>query len=216
VQPADGVGLVRDAKYLDLREDFHPAVYVAANQSANPGKIVTFEMRAAAGNTTGVIQEAKRVVGAVDADASLQFRTLAGQVDESLARERMLATLSGFFGGLALLLAILGLYGVISYNMARRRNEIGIRMALGAEQSRILFSVLREVTVLIAVGLVIGLVATLAVTRFIGSLLYGVTITDPRTLSVTATILAVVTAVAGLLPALKASRLDPMNTLRDE
>lgn len=82
------IGLVRDAKYLDLREDFHPTVYVAANQNTNPGKVVTFELRAAAGNATAMIQEAKHAVGAIDRDASLQFRTLAGQVDESLARAR--------------------------------------------------------------------------------------------------------------------------------
>jgi putative ABC transport system permease protein len=214
--PVEIVGLVRDAKYFDLREDFHPTVYVAASQSANPGKIVTFELRAAAGNATGMIQEAKRAAGAVDADASLQFRTLAGQVDESLARERMLATLSGFFGGLALLLAVLGLYGVMSYNMARRRNEIGIHMALGAQQSHVVGAVLGEVAILIGIGLAIGLVATIGTTHLIASLLYGVKANDPRMLSLAAATLASVAAIAGFLPAHRASRLDPMDALREE
>lgn len=214
--PFQIVGIVRDAKYLDLREDFHPTVYVAASQSAKPGKMVTFELRAATGDATGMIQEAKRAVGAVDADASLQFRTLAGQVDESLARERMLATLSGFFGGLALLLAMLGLYGVMSYNMARRRNEIGIRMALGAQQSHVVGAVLGEVAILIGIGLAIGLVATIGATHLIASLLYGVKANDPRTLSLAAGTLASVAAVAGFLPAHRASRIDPMDALREE
>ncbi|HSU62123.1 MAG TPA: ABC transporter permease [Bryobacteraceae bacterium] len=214
--PVEIVGLVRDAKYLDLREAFHPTVYVAASQSPNPGKVVTFELRAATGRATGMIQDAKRAVNAVDAGASLQFRTLAGQVDESLARERMLATLSGFFGGLALLLAVLGLYGVISYNMAGRRNEIGIRMALGAQQWNIVGAVLGEVAILIGIGLAIGLVTTIGATHLIGSLLYGVKANDPRMLSLAAATLASVAAIAGFLPALRASRIDPMEALREE
>jgi predicted permease len=214
--PVEIVGLVRDAKYLDLREDFHSTVYVAASQNTNPGKIVTFELRAAAGNATAMIQDAKRTAGEVDPGASLQFRTLAGQVDESLARERLLATLSGFFGGLALLLAVLGLYGVMSYNMTRRRNEIGIRMALGAQQPRVLLTVLAEVAILIGIGLAIGLVSTIGATHLIASLLYGVQANDPRMFSLAAAVLATVAALAGFLPAYKASRLDPMEALREE
>ncbi|MDQ2776844.1 MAG: ABC transporter permease [Acidobacteriota bacterium] len=214
--PVEIIGVARDVKYLDLREDFHPTVYIAASQDTNPGKIVTFELRAATGNATAMIQEAKRAVGAVDPNASLQFRTLAGQVDESLARERLLATLSGFFGGLALLLAMLGLYGVTSYNVTQRRNEIGIRMALGAQQSQVLRTMLGEVATLIGIGLAIGFAATVGATRFIASLLYGVRANDSWTLSVAAAMLALVALMAGFLPARRASRLDPMNALREE
>ena len=115
-------------------------------------------------------------------DVSLEFTTLALQVDESLARERLLETLSGFFGGLALMLAMIGLYGVMSYNVARRRNEIGIRMALGAEQSRVLGMVFKEVAVLIVIGVAIGLGTALATTRFVASFLYGMKPNDPWTL----------------------------------
>ena len=97
---------------------------------------------------TALVSGVKEAIAQVNRDVSLQFKTLAVQVDESLARERLLATLSGFFGGLALVLAMIGLYGVMSYNVARRRNEIGIRMALGAEQSRVLRMVLGEVAIL--------------------------------------------------------------------
>jgi ABC-type antimicrobial peptide transport system permease subunit len=146
----------------------------------------------------------------------LQVATFTTQVEESLARERLLATLSGFFGGLALLLAIIGLYGVMSYNVARRRNEIGIRMALGAEQSRVLRMVLREVSTLIFIGLAIGLGITMAATRFVSSFLYGLTPNDPKILGSAAVLLALVALGAGYLPARRASRLDPMTALREE
>jgi ABC-type antimicrobial peptide transport system permease subunit len=141
---------------------------------------------------------------------------LSKQVDESLTRERMLATLSGFFGALALLLATIGLYGVISYNVARRRNEIGIRMALGAEQSRVLRMVLGEVAVLIFCGLAVGLAVTLGTTRFVSSFLYGLRPNDPITIASAAAVLAIVAVVAGYFPARRASRLDPMTALREE
>ena len=174
-----------------------------------------FELRAA-GRPTALISAAKSAIAEVNRDVSLQFKTLALQVDESLARERLLATLSGFFGALALALAMIGLYGVMSYNIARRRNEIGIRMALGAEQSRVLRMVLREVAILIGLGLAIGLSAAMAATRFVASFLYGTKANDPWTLALAAGVLALVAALAGFLPARRASRLDPMNALREE
>jgi putative ABC transport system permease protein len=155
-------------------------------------------------------------MAAVNRDLSLEFTTLAGQIDESLNRERLLATLSGFFGALALLLAMIGLYGVMSYNVARRRNEIGIRMALGAEQSRVLQMVLREVATLVFIGVAIGLVATLATTRFVATFLYGLKPNDPTTLVSAVLALALVAIFAGYLPARRASRLDPMTALREE
>jgi ABC-type antimicrobial peptide transport system permease subunit len=140
----------------------------------------------------------------VNPQIALEFRTLEAQVAESLARERLMATLSGFFGGLALLLATVGLYGVISHNMARRRGEIGIRMALGAERTRVLLMVMKDVALVVGVGLALGLVASLAVTRYIASFLYGVTATDARTLAAAIILFGAVAAAAGYLPARRA------------
>jgi putative ABC transport system permease protein len=210
------VGVVKDAKYGGLREEVPPTGYVPVSQEAKPNQTLTFELRVAAGAPSALISAVKSAIAGVNRDVSLQFKTLAVQVDESLARERLLATLSGFFGALALMLAMIGLYGVMSYNVARRRNEIGIRMALGAEQSRVLRMVLREVAILIAIGLAIGLGAAIGTTRFVESFLYGMKPNDPRTLFLSAGVLALVAALAGFLPARRASRLEPMTALREE
>jgi putative ABC transport system permease protein len=214
--PIEIVGVVKDAKYETLREDVPPTAYRAMTQNAIPDTSTSFEVRVAEGAPAAVISGVKSAIAQVNPDVAIQFKTLALQVDESLARERLLATLSGFFGGLALVLAMIGLYGVMSYNVARRRNEIGIRMALGAEQSRVLRMVLREVAILIGVGLAIGLGAAAGTTRFVESFLYGMKPNDPWTLSLAAVALAVAAALAGFLPARRASRLDPMAALREE
>jgi putative ABC transport system permease protein len=208
------IGMVRDSKYGSLREEILPTAFIAANQDATP-MWYQFELRAA-GSPSALMNGAKAAIGDVNRDVSLRFKTLALQVDESLARERLLATLSGFFGALALALAMIGLYGVMSYNIARRRNEIGIRMALGAQQSRVLRMVLGEVAILIGLGLVIGLGAAMGTTRFIASFLYGTKANDPWTLALAAGVLTLVAGLAGFLPARSASRLEPMNALREE
>src|ERR1700722_14700330 len=210
------VGVVGDAKYAKLREDVPATAYIAQPQEDKPSQYFSFELRAAAGPPSNLIPAAKSAIALVNRDVTLQFTTLAQQVDESLNRERLLATLSGFFGALALLLATIGLYGVMSYNVARRRNEIGIRMALGAEQTRVLSMILREVAILIGVGLAIGLVAALATTHLLESFLYGIKSTDTLTLSIASAVLALVAATAGYLPARRASRQDPMAALREE
>ena len=214
--PVEIIGVVRDAKYNTLREQILPTAYVAASQNTEPGQNENFELRVAGGSPNALIPGVTSAIGEVSRDASLEFTTLALQVDESLTRERLLATLSGFFGALAMALAMIGLYGVMSFNVARRRNEIGIRMALGAEQSRVLVMVMREVAILIAIGLAAGLAATFSVTRFAESFLYGMKPNDPWAISSAAAALALVAILAGYVPAHKASHLDPMNAIREE
>ena len=214
--PVEIIGVAKDSKYVSLREDIPPTTYLAAHQEAQPDQYIMFELNVSAGAPTSLISVVKSSIAGLNRDASLHFTTLALQVDESLARERLLATLSGFFGGLALLLAMIGLYGVTSYNVTRRRNEIGIRIALGAQQSRVLRMVLGEVVALVGIGLAIGLGATFGTTRFVAGFLFGMKANDPWTLSLAAALLALVAALAGFLPACKASRLDPMRALREE
>ncbi|HEX4231972.1 MAG TPA: ABC transporter permease [Bryobacteraceae bacterium] len=215
-EPVEIIGVVRDAKSVDLREEIPSTVYIASSQDARINASITFELLTPASSPTSLISAVKLSIAEINPNVSLQFKTLAVQVDQSLAREKLLATLSGFFGGLALVLAMLGLYGVVSYNVTRRRTEIGIRMALGAQQSRVLRMVFREVVILVGIGLAIGLAATIGATRFIAGFLYGVKPNDPWTLSLAAAMLALVAVVAGFLPAHRASRLDPMNALREE
>jgi putative ABC transport system permease protein len=148
-------------------------------------------------------------------DLGLTLRSLASQVDDTLAQDRVIAMLSGFFGGLALLLAGLGLYGVTSYAVTRRRTEIGIRMALGADPAGVVRLVLSRVSVLVGLGVLVGAGLSWWASTFVTALLYGVAPRDPVTLVGAAGILAAVGAFAGWLPAFRASRIDPAEVLRD-
>ncbi|HEV8144734.1 MAG TPA: ABC transporter permease [Bryobacteraceae bacterium] len=213
--PVEIVGVVADAKYQSLRDAAPPTVYRALAQETAPGATKRIEL-AAQGSPTELIARVKKSIEELNPSISLGFQTLSVQVAESLVRERVLATLSGFFGGLALLLATIGLYGVMAYSVARRRNEIGIRMALGAPSSGILRMVLREVTTLVVAGLTLGIAAAMASTRLLEGFLYGITARDPWTLSLAGAVLASVALLAGYLPARRASRVDPMVALREE
>jgi predicted permease len=212
--PIQIVGVVKDAKYRSLRAAGEAIAYYPLSQLP-PMRWANFLLRAN-GPAASLIPSVKAAVDEVNHDITLQFRTLSVQLDESLGRERLLATLSGFFGALALALAVIGLYGVISYNVAQRRNEIGIRMALGAEQARVLRMVLGEVAILLVAGLALGLAVAVFSTRLLASFLYRVEPNDPTTLVTACVVLAVSAVVAGLLPALRAANLDPMTALREE
>ncbi len=214
--PMEIIGIVKDARYGSLRENPAPFVFLPWSQSGAAGPLTSFALRPAGGLPASLVPGAKSAIAEVNRDLGIQFQTLAARVEDSIARERLLAALSGFFGALALVLASIGLYGVTAYGVARRRSEIAIRSALGAHPSRILCMVLGEVAILTAAGLVIGATAALAATRLLSSFLYGVESSDHWTLSLAAALLALVATLAGSLPALRAARLSPMTALREE
>ena len=137
-------------------------------------------------------------------------------IEESLLRERLMATLSGFFGLLALLLASIGLYGILSYGVASRTKEIGIRMALGAQSREVLRSVLREALILVLIGVVVGLPIVFLATRFAATLLFGLTPTDPVSLGAAGVLLFAVALAAGYIPARRATKVDPLVALNYE
>lgn len=214
--PVEIVGVVKDSKYAALRERIPPTAYSAWSQNPAPDPLMNFELRAAGGAPAALSASVQAAIGEVDPGVSQQFTTLSAKVDESIARERLLAALAGLFGAIALLLAAIGLYGIMSYSVTRRRNEIGIRMALGADPARVRKMVMSEAALLIAIGLVVGLGAALATTRLVASFLYGLTPNDPLVLSLAAGVLASVAIVAGYLPARRASRQNPLVALREE
>ena len=208
------VGLVKDTKYSDLREPFGPIGYFPASQS-NPDPFTQVVLRSPM-PTALVTAEVTRAVMAVNPAIAIQYQTMKETVQQSLMRERLMATLSGFFGVLAAVLATIGLYGIMSYMVARRRNEIGIRMALGANRRDVVTMIMREAGVLVFAGLVAGTALALAAGRAAADLLFGLTPQDPATLAMGAAGLAVVAALASYLPARRAAGLEPTMALREE
>jgi predicted permease len=210
------IGVVGDAKYDDLRRQSRPAIYAPYFlNNKNPGT-VHFELRTA-GDPNALIPTVRRIVEQMDSDLPLlDVKTQTGQIDEMLVQERMFAKLTSAFGLLALVLACVGLYGIMAYAVVRRTNEIGIRMALGAERHSILTMVMREVVLLVVAGTAIGIPLAIAATRMVSSALFGVSPTDPATLATATVILLAVAAGAGYLPARRASRVDPMAALKYE
>jgi len=212
--PYNIVGVVQDAKYRSLREDDSQTVYLAASQElARSG--ITLEVRGD-GDPLLLVPQLKKVVAEMSSAATVSFVPLESQVALSLQRERVLAVLSGLFGAVALALAMLGLYGVMSYTVARRRNEIGVRIALGADRSRVLGMVLGDVARVVLVGLVIGTAGAVASGKLVTSFLYGLAPSDPWVMALATIILAVVALGAGLAPALRATRVDPVAALRED
>jgi putative ABC transport system permease protein len=209
------VGVVKDAKYESLRDDIPPTAYFPITQLKRLGEDTSFEVRTAA-RPSSVARTAESAITGVNKSISLGFRTLSQQVGDSLVQERLLATLSGFFGALALLLSMIGLYGVLSYTVTQRQKEIGIRMALGAAPNSILRLVLGDVARVLAVGLLCGTIIALTTARFVQKMLFGLEPRDATTLALAIGVLAGVALFAGYLPARRASRLDPMAVLREE
>jgi predicted permease len=208
------VGLVPDSKYESLREEFTSIVYLAAAQDDVRGPYERILIRSNL-PVDALVSSVKATVAQRSPSIVLSFRVFDDTLRENLLPERLMATISGFFGLLAALLATVGLYGVISYMVVRRRNEIGVRMALGASRGDILAMVLREAAVLLGIGLSIGTVLALLAARPAGALLYGLRPTDPGTLLASSAALAAAAIAASLLPARRAAGLDPMAALRE-
>jgi predicted permease len=209
------VGVVANAKYLSLREEDHPTVYVQALHERDTAGL-TLAVRSS-GDPLSLVPAIRREVQAVAPAVPItEGSTLSAQIDRSLVKERLMARILGAFAGLALLLASIGLYGVLAYAVTRRTNEIGIRVALGASRGAVLRSVLRESLALVAIGIGIGVPAALALTRLLSSLLYGVTPTDPLVLGGAVASLFAVALGAAAQPAWRAVRVDPLVALRHE
>jgi predicted permease len=209
------VGYVEDAVYRALREPVPPTMYLALTQHLEPPSSMAISVRAAGGSPALLTKSLAAALTGANKDIAITFRLLSEQVNASLIQERMVAILSGFFGVLALLLAGLGLYGVTSYAVSRRRTEIGIRMALGAAPGGVVRLVLRRVAVLVAVGVVVGAGISMWASRFVTTLLYGLQPRDPGTLIVAALVLSFIGAMAGWIPARRAARIDPARVLRE-
>jgi putative ABC transport system permease protein len=213
--PYQIVGLVRDTKYMDLREDPWAIVYRPLSQNDKPNTDAEILIRSNA-PLAAMISGVKDVANEAHAGLNVSFMPFHQMINNGLLRDRLMARLSGFFGVLAVVLAEIGLYGVISYMVARRRNEIGIRMSLGASRGSIVTLVLRESVLLLSVGLGIGIGLALASSHAAGSLLFGLKPYDAATLLTAAALLAVVALAASYVPAMRAARVEPVEALRHE
>ena len=209
------IGLVKDTKYWELREDPAPIVFLSFTQANGPEEHSTLMIRSDE-PLLPLIASIKHAASDLNPAMVLNFRALKTQIREGLLRERLMATLSGFFGILATILAMIGLYGVISYMVIQRRNEIGVRMALGANRGNILRMILREAAVLLGVGLAVGAVLALAAGTAAASMLYGLKASDPLTLGAAILGMAAVAMIASVLPAQRAATVHPMVALREE
>jgi ABC-type antimicrobial peptide transport system permease subunit len=209
------VGVVKDAKYGSLREEIPPQSFAPATQAPRQDPWANLFVRFSSARSI-ITSAIRQKIQEISPEVRLEFHLFHTEVQNGLVRERLMALLSGFFGGLAVLLATIGLYGVVSYLVLRRRNEIGIRMALGASRYDVIGMVMRQALVLVGLGVVFGLPLSLALGKSARSLLFGMPSHDPITLMGAAGFLVIVSLLASYLPARRAARLSPMSTLHYE
>jgi putative ABC transport system permease protein len=215
-QPMEIIGVVQDSKYGSLAEGSMPEAYFPLSQiQKNVSEDTTFEIRTAM-RPSALIPAVRDAMGGMSKLASLQFTTLKQQADDSVALRHLMAVLSGFFGGLALLLTAIGLYGVIAYVVTQRTHEIGIRLALGAQQASILRLVMRDAAIVLIAGVAAGLLGSLWITRMVKGLLFGLTPNDPVAMALASATMVTIAFVATYIPARRAMRTDPMVALRHE
>jgi predicted permease len=214
-QKIEIIGVTRDTKYGDIRENWQPIVYLSIAQVDSFGPLARFAVRAR-GPITGLMPAIERAAAQLNPAIAVRTRVARQVVRNGLVRERLMAALSGGFGVLAGLLAAVGLYGVLSYTVTRRANEIGIRLAMGASRTTVLAMVIRESGWLVGIGLVIGLGLALGAARGAQALLFGLQPADPTTLAAAVGLLAAIGLLASYVPARRASRVDPVKVLRQE
>jgi predicted permease len=211
------VGVARNVQDHNIRDKPVRRFYVSYLQPIDGITTVNFEIRAAAGATAALFGPIRAEVQRFDPKLSiLSLKTAQTLVDDSILTERLVAKLSTLFGGLAVVLAAIGLYGVMSYTVARRTSEIGVRMALGATESTVASMILREIVILVVIGSVIGAIAALSLARFVESLIFGLAPRDPATVVAAVGLLLAIGLLAGYLPARRAARIDPIAALRAE
>jgi predicted permease len=211
------VGVIPDTKYNDLRGNPEPMAFVPATQFPIEADVAGLGMVISSTVPSAVIgEDIKRAVAAAHPEIRTRFLDLQHQIQNNLLRERLLAILSGFFGILAAILVMVGLYGVVSYLVTRRRNELGIRIALGSTRARIIALVMREAGRMLVFGTLVGAALSLLATRGASSILFGLKSWDPVTLAYAIAGLAAVAAFASFLPAFRAARVDPVDALRRE
>jgi putative ABC transport system permease protein len=209
------VGIAANSKYGSLRDNFSPTVYYDAAQSNDADTEAAFVVRGKSGLDASV-DAIKAVVRDSRPQPILELRTLNDTIRESLTQERLMARISGVYGLLAAILAAVGVYGALSYLVARRRNEIGVRMALGASRGAVAGMILRETAWLTAIGLALGAGLAIAGTRAATALIYGITPSDPRLIGGAALGLIAMAMIASFLPARRAAAIDPATALRQE
>ena len=209
------VGVVKDAKYTSVRDEIPRQLFVAYSQSEYQGEMTAFVRTTMASNQ--MFNTVRSTIKQMDSNLPVyNMKTFETQLDESLSTERLISTLSSIFGMIATVLALVGLYGVMAYTVARRAREIGIRMALGAEPGNVVWMVMKEVIVLVSVGVAIGLPAAIALSQYVSSQLYEVKPTDMATLVAATILMTSVALFAGWMPARRAARVDPVQVLRYE